>query len=51
MCLCLLIDIQDPSAKETTMGSLISQEHRAKVEYYIKLAQEEGGKIATGGKR
>jgi aminomuconate-semialdehyde/2-hydroxymuconate-6-semialdehyde dehydrogenase len=44
------IKIGDPSKKETQMGSLISIEHRQKIEYYTNLAQEEGGKILFGGK-
>ena len=31
------------------MGSLISTEHRDKVESYIRLGQEEGGQILVGG--
>ncbi|MCB1336166.1 MAG: aldehyde dehydrogenase family protein, partial [Maritimibacter sp.] len=33
----------------TTMGPLISQEHRAKVMSYYKLAVEEGAEVITGG--
>ena len=36
---------------ESGYGSLISLEHRAKVEKYVDLAQKEGGKILLGGKR
>jgi len=36
---------------KSNFGSLISQQHRMKVESYFKLAQEEGGTIACGGKR
>ena len=41
-------DPQDPSTK---MGALISEAHRDKVESYIKLAVQDGGKILCGGKR
>ena len=41
--------VGDPACCQ--MGSLISEQHRAKVESYIKLAQEEGGTVATGGSR
>ena len=41
--------VGDPSCCQ--MGSLISQQHRAKVESYIKLAKEEGGTVLTGGCR
>lgn len=33
------------------MGALVSEAHLKKVLAYIALAQEEGGKIVTGGKR
>mmetsp|Transcript_11267 Transcript_11267/g.21432 ORF Transcript_11267/g.21432 Transcript_11267/m.21432 type:complete len:492 (-) Transcript_11267:51-1526(-) len=39
----------DPSS--ANFGSLTSHQHRDKVESYVKLAQEEGGKIVLGGKR
>ena len=36
---------------EENLGSLISAEHRRKVEGYVKLAREEGGRVACGGER
>jgi len=46
------LKVGDPSNKETDLGSLISPEHRKKVEGYIALARDdEGGEILTGGKR
>jgi aminomuconate-semialdehyde/2-hydroxymuconate-6-semialdehyde dehydrogenase len=45
------IKVGDPKDKTTTMGPLISVEHREKIEYYVKLGLEEGGKILHGGKR
>lgn len=44
------IKIGDPSLNQTDFGSLISAEHLAKVQSYISLAQQEGGKILYGGK-
>jgi aminomuconate-semialdehyde/2-hydroxymuconate-6-semialdehyde dehydrogenase len=38
----------DPKAK---MGALVSEPHLEKVLSYIQLAQEEGGKVLTGGSR
>jgi betaine-aldehyde dehydrogenase len=35
----------------TTMGPLVSEEHRAKVEGYIKDGVKEGAKLVYGGKR
>lgn len=41
----------DPKDPSTQLGAVVSAAHREKVEGYIKLAQEEGGTIAYGGKR
>lgn len=38
-----------PSEADTTLGPLISAQHRDKVLKYYKLASEEGGTIVTGG--
>ena len=43
--------IGKPSDESTEFGSLVSFEHREKVESYIELAKQEGGKILTGGER
>ena len=43
------IKIGDPLDKETQHGALVSKEHMLKVLGYIELAQQEGGKILTGG--
>ncbi|EFA81494.1 aldehyde dehydrogenase [Heterostelium album PN500] len=43
--------VGDPAAQGTDMGALVSAEHLAKIEYYVNLAREEGGKIELGGKR
>jgi aminomuconate-semialdehyde/2-hydroxymuconate-6-semialdehyde dehydrogenase len=43
--------IGDPSDPETQVGSLSSLAHREKVERYLALAEEEGGRIRCGGKR
>jgi aminomuconate-semialdehyde/2-hydroxymuconate-6-semialdehyde dehydrogenase len=43
--------IGNPQDEDTELGALISIEHRKKVESYIKLASEEGGKIIFGGNR
>ncbi|MFP4923512.1 betaine-aldehyde dehydrogenase, partial [Staphylococcus pseudintermedius] len=37
--------------KSTELGPLISAEHRAKVENYMKVAKEDGATIAVGGQR
>jgi aminomuconate-semialdehyde/2-hydroxymuconate-6-semialdehyde dehydrogenase len=43
------LKVGNPHDETTNMGSLISVEHRDKVESYINLAVEEGGHILTGG--
>ena len=43
------ITVGDPSDESTGMGSVISRDHRNKVESYIRLAEEEGGRILVGG--
>jgi len=42
--------IGDPMQPETELGALVSLAHRDKVEGYLRLASEEGGKV-TGGAR
>lgn len=41
----------DPLDPATDQGALASAEHRAKVEHYVQLAREEGGRILCGGQR
>ena len=43
------IVVGDPSNESTTMGSVISKDHQQKVESYIRLGREEGGKVLSGG--
>jgi aminomuconate-semialdehyde/2-hydroxymuconate-6-semialdehyde dehydrogenase len=45
------VKVGDPRDPATTFGSLISQDHRAKVQTYLTLAHEEGGNILCGGKQ
>ncbi|NVK05643.1 MAG: aldehyde dehydrogenase [Flavobacteriia bacterium] len=40
-----------PTDDNTKIGALVSMPHLEKVESYIKLAEEEGGTILTGGER
>lgn len=42
--------VGDPLEEKTRIGALVSEAHMNKVLSYISLAQEEGGKIVTGGK-
>jgi len=41
----------DPLLNDTKMGAVVSESHMNKILDYIKLAEEEGGKILCGGKR
>lgn len=43
--------VGDPLEEKTRIGALVSEAHMNKVLSYIALAQDEGGKILTGGKR
>ncbi|RUP43941.1 aldehyde dehydrogenase domain-containing protein [Jimgerdemannia flammicorona] len=43
--------VGDPSHPETHLGPLISEDHMHKVLGYIKMAEEEGGKVHCGGGR
>ena len=40
-----------PTDATTDLGPLVSREHLSKIEYYVNLAKEEGGKIVAGGSR
>ena len=41
--------VGNPKAKDTDIGSVISQSHMEKVLSYINLAKQEGGTVLTGG--
>jgi acyl-CoA reductase-like NAD-dependent aldehyde dehydrogenase len=41
----------DPSDEKTTMGPVVSAEHRDRVEGYIKKGISEGARLVLGGKR
>jgi aminomuconate-semialdehyde/2-hydroxymuconate-6-semialdehyde dehydrogenase len=43
--------VGDPQEEKTRIGALVSEAHMNKVLSYIALAQQEGGKVLTGGKR
>ncbi len=45
------LKVGDPSSEDTDLGALVSAEHLAKVESYITLAHEEGGRLLCGGER
>lgn len=43
------LKVGDPFDKDTKLGALVSQQHLDKVQSYLELAKEEGGKILCGG--
>ena len=45
------LTVGDPKDASNFLGPLIEQRHLEKVHGYVELAQEEGGKILTGGAR
>ena len=42
--------VGDPRAATSHMGSLVSAQHKKKVESFLALAKKEGGKVECGGK-
>ena len=44
------LKIGDPMEDETTIGSVVSEQHFNKIMSYIELAKQEGGTILCGGK-
>jgi aminomuconate-semialdehyde/2-hydroxymuconate-6-semialdehyde dehydrogenase len=45
------LTIGDPKDPGTVVGPLIEKQHLEKVHAYVELAQDEGGKVLTGGRR
>lgn len=45
------IRVGPPSESTTTMGPVISFQHRDKIEGMIRVAKEQGGTVLAGGKR
>ncbi len=45
------IRLGDGMAKDTQMGPLISADHLAKIESYMRVAKAEGANLALGGRR
>ncbi|MFI4896327.1 MAG: aldehyde dehydrogenase [Phycisphaerales bacterium JB059] len=43
--------VGDPLEESTEHGALVSEDHLAKVDAYVRLARELGGEIRCGGKR
>ncbi|KAF2076394.1 hypothetical protein CYY_002299 [Polysphondylium violaceum] len=45
------LKVGDPADETCDMGALISEDHLKKIEYYVDLAKQEGGRIMCGGQR
>ena len=45
------LPVGDPADRDIVIGPLITREHRERVEGYIRLGQEEGARVRTGGGR
>jgi acyl-CoA reductase-like NAD-dependent aldehyde dehydrogenase len=43
--------VGDPRDERTTMGPVANRQQRDKVEYYVKSALDEGGRVVLGGSR
>ncbi|WKD84831.1 2-aminomuconic 6-semialdehyde dehydrogenase [Polaribacter huanghezhanensis] len=43
------LQVGHPSEKSTNIGALVSRSHLEKVESYVKIAEDEGGKVLCGG--
>ncbi|MCU0319779.1 MAG: aldehyde dehydrogenase [Flavobacteriales bacterium] len=43
--------VGDPSDPSSDLGAVVSHDHMEKVLSYVKLAQEEGGRVLCGGER
>ena len=50
LALARLLRVGDPLAPGTEMGPLTSPEHRDRVLAYVKVAEDEGGEVLTGGR-
>ncbi len=45
------LKVGDPFDEDTVIGPLITEEHRSRIESYVKAGIEEGAKLLCGGKR
>ncbi|OSY87937.1 2-hydroxymuconic semialdehyde dehydrogenase [Tenacibaculum holothuriorum] len=45
------LKVGNPFDKDTNVGALVSKPHLEKVQSYIEIAEEEGGKVLYGGNR
>ncbi|MCU0270822.1 MAG: aldehyde dehydrogenase family protein [Acidimicrobiales bacterium] len=45
------LKVGDPLERDTVLGPVITEAHRARVESYVAAGRDEGGTIVTGGER
>ncbi|MFI7634897.1 aldehyde dehydrogenase family protein [Nonomuraea sp. NPDC049400] len=45
------VPVGDPFDPATVVGPMAAERHRTKVEDYVRLAKEEGGRVVVGGER
>ena len=45
------LTVGDPKEVETKIGAVVSKQHLDKILYYLRVAEEEGGRILCGGKQ
>jgi acyl-CoA reductase-like NAD-dependent aldehyde dehydrogenase len=45
------VPVGDPFDEATVVGPMAAEKHRAKVEEFVRVAREDGGRIVTGGDR
>jgi len=45
------LKVGDPLLEENFLGALVSENHLRKIESYVNLAREEGGKVLCGGEK
>ena len=48
---CSKLIVGDPLQPNSNLGALVSEDHLGKVDSYVHLAKEEGGKVLLGGER
>ena len=45
------LTVGDPKEVETKIGAVVSKQHLQKILYYLRVAEEEGGRMLCGGKQ
>lgn len=45
------LEVGDPTKKSSSLGAIVSKAHLEKIDQYVQLSKELGGKILAGGKK